>query len=104
MARRLNDADALIKTLNELGDRGPDLVIHGHNHEFKRMCVPGLETPIIQVASASQSGKRHRAEFNVYCVKDGRLTGIERHIHQPETGTFLPCDEGGHPLVESMAG
>ena len=69
-------------------DHRPDLVVHGHNHEFKRMVLLGTDVPIIQVGSASRAGSKKRAEFNVYVVEDGTLTAIERHIHDPETGTF----------------
>jgi hypothetical protein len=62
------------------------------------MAVPGCSTPIIQVASASRSGNKHRAEFNVYVIEDGVLTAVERHIHQPDTGTFILCDEAGVPI------
>jgi hypothetical protein len=77
---------------------GHQLVVHGHNHEFKRMALPG-GSPVIQVGSASRSGTRHRAEFNVYCIEDGQLARIERHIHDPATGQFVPCDEAGEPLA-----
>ncbi len=96
--RRLMDAEALIARLWKLGERGPQLVVHGHNHEFKRMQLPGTPVPIVQVASASRSGKAHRAEFNIYVVRDQQLAAIERHIHDPETGRFVRCDELGQPL------
>jgi hypothetical protein len=91
-------AVALIVGIARADEHAPDLVVHGHNHEFKRMVVPGTEIPIIQVASASRSGARRRAEFNVYIIEDKALVGIERHIHQPETGRFLRCNEDGSPV------
>tara|TARA_B100001093_G_scaffold518668_1_gene604362 strand:- start:404 stop:1312 length:909 start_codon:yes stop_codon:yes gene_type:complete len=97
-ARRLYDAEGLIRTINTLGEHGPDLVVHGHNHEFKRMAVPGCETPIIQAASASRSGRKHRAEFNVYVIEGRTLKSIERYIHQPDSGAFLRCNEAGDPI------
>ncbi|MCB9522210.1 MAG: metallophosphoesterase [Myxococcales bacterium] len=96
--RRLTDAEALIARLWKAGERGPQLVVHGHNHEFKRMQLPGTPVPIVQVASASRSGKKRRAEFNIYVIRDGALAGIERHIHEPESGRFVRCDEAGSPL------
>ena len=60
--RRLIDAPAVIGTLRAGPATRPHLVVHGHNHEFKQMAVPGTETPIIQVASASRAGNRSRAE------------------------------------------
>jgi 3',5'-cyclic AMP phosphodiesterase CpdA len=96
--RRLTDADQLLARLWKAGDRGPQLVIHGHNHVFKRNQLPGAPTPIIQVASASRAGTKHRAEFNVYVLRDGALAAIERHIHDPETGRFVACDEQGAAL------
>ena len=100
--RRLTDADALLAALAELGDDGPGLVVHGHNHEFKRMALPS-GVPVIQVASASRSGSTHRAEFNVYVIEDGRLAGVERHIHDPDTGSFRICDEAGRPQAAARA-
>lgn len=96
--RRLTDAQALIAQLWALGDRSPQLIIHGHNHVFRRNALPSLGTPIIQVSSASRSGTKHRAEFNIYVIEDGQLARIERHIHDPDTGRFVPCDEAGQPL------
>lgn len=98
--RRLTDAEALLAALADLGPAGPQLVVHGHNHEFKRMALPG-GAPVIQVASASRSGEEHRAEFNVYVIEQGRLVAIERHIHDPSTHRFLPCDEQGTPLARA---
>lgn len=97
--RRLTDADRLLARLWALGADGPQLVVHGHNHVFKRNALPGSPVPIIQVASASRSGSKHRAEFNIYVIEDGALTAIERHIHDPATETFVPCDEAGVPLA-----
>lgn len=94
--RRLKGAPDVVARFDRAG--GPQLVVHGHNHEFKRMALPG-GAPVIQVGSASRSGTRHRAEFNVYCIEDQRLARIERHIHDPETGRFVPCDEAGEPLA-----
>ena len=98
-ARRLDNADELITALQELGTDGPQLVVHGHNHEFKAQTVPGLDTPLIQVASASKAGHRHPAEFNIYCIEPQtqQLT-IERHVHDPETGLFTPCSASGQTL------
>lgn len=98
--RRLTDADTLLSTLADLGRDGPQLVVHGHNHEFKRMALPG-GAPVIQVASASRSGETHHAEFNIYVIEDGRLAAIERHIHDPSTHRFVPCDEHGAPLARA---
>ncbi len=96
--RRLEDADAVIAALSRDKASWPDLVVHGHNHEFKRMVVPNSDIPLIQVASASRAGSRHRAEFNVYVVEDGVLVDIERHIHEPETGLFIQSNEAGEPV------
>ncbi len=96
--RRLEDAEQVIEALAGDPERRPDLVVHGHNHEFKRMVLPGTDVPIIQVGSASRAGSKKRAEFNVYVVQDGTLAAIERHIHDPETGTFTRCDEAGQPI------
>lgn len=93
--RRLKEAPAIVQRFDAAG--GPQLVVHGHNHEFKRMALPN-GNPVIQVGSASRSGTRHRAEFNVYCIEAGALVAIERHIHDPSTGAFVPCDEAGNPL------
>lgn len=95
--RRLADAHELITLLDEEDQQSVDLIIHGHNHEFKRMSLPITQTPVIQVGSASRAGK-HRAEFHVYVIEDGELARIERHIHEPETGLFIACDEQGTPL------
>lgn len=97
--RRLVDAPAVIGTLRASPATRPHLVVHGHNHEFKQMAVPGTETPIIQVASASRAGNRSRAEFNVYVIEDGALARIERHIHDPVSGAFTACDTHGRPLA-----
>ncbi len=95
--RRLADAQALIEQL-EVAESSPDLIVHGHNHEFKRQALPQRMTPVIQVASASRAGSKHTAEFHVYVIDQGELQSIERHIHHPEEGTFIPCDESGTPL------
>lgn len=97
--RRLSDAQRLVETLWACGDAGPQLVVHGHNHQFLRQTLPRTGTPVVQVASASKAEGRHPAEFNVYVVRDGALVAIERHIRQPETGRFVACDEAGRPLA-----
>lgn len=74
-----------------------DLIVHGHNHEFKRQALPRTQTPVIQVASASRAGD-HRAEFHIYVIEEGALLRVERHIHDPDAGVFIPCDEAGTPL------
>ena len=96
--RRLVDRDQVIEALWATKSRGPQLVVHGHNHEFRRTEVPGTPVPILQVASGSRFGSKHHAEFNVYVVKDGELDRVERHIHDAETGRFIPCDEQGQKL------
>ena len=96
--RRLVNAAAVIDALRAEREAQPHLVVHGHNHEFKAQQVPGTQTPLIQVASASKAGNRSRAEFNVYVIEDGALARIERHIHAPETGRFVPHDADGRPL------
>ena len=95
--RRLNDAEALLALIDEPAQR-PDLVIHGHNHEFKRMALPQTEAPVIQVASASRAGSQ-RAEFHIYVIHEGSLLWVERHIHEPESGRFIACDEAGLPFA-----
>ncbi len=96
--RRLLDREQVIEALWAVKDRGPQLVVHGHNHAFRRSALPGTPVPIIQVASGSRYGGKHHAEFNIYVVKDGALASIERHIHDRETGRFVPCDEQGQRL------
>jgi 3',5'-cyclic AMP phosphodiesterase CpdA len=102
ITRRLYDASELIELLDQNIDASPkslvDLIVHGHNHEFKRQALPQTQTPVIQVASASRTGKQ-RAEFHIYVVEDGELHSIERHIHSPEEGRFIACDEQGAPLA-----
>lgn len=100
--RRLADAQALIETLDQEQGTAVDLVVHGHNHEFKRMTLPQSQTPVIQVASASRTASaKHSAEFHIYVIEDGKLKAIERHIHHSDTGQFIPCDESGEPLSKS---
>ena len=94
--RRLLDADRLIAELDQVAST-PDLIIHGHNHEFKRMALPTTQTPVIQVGSASRAGSK-RAEFHIYVIHEGALLRVERHIHEPETGRFIACNEAGAPL------
>lgn len=96
--RRLLDADALLQRLWRLGEAGPHLVIHGHNHAFKWQTAPGTQIPVIQVASASRHSKKRRAEFNVYVIEGQQLVDVERHIHDPQTGAFELCDAAGQPL------
>ncbi|MEE2786190.1 MAG: metallophosphoesterase [Myxococcota bacterium] len=103
VTRRLEDADDFIRLLQSEGPKSVDLVVHGHNHEFKRQRVPDTSIPLIQVGSASRAGKVRRAEFNVYVISDGELRSIERHIHDPMTDRFMPCDEAGHPLATDAA-
>ena len=98
-ARKLLDADEVIARINQLGEKGPNLVVHGHNHEFKRMSVPGCGTPIIQVGSASRSGTKHLAEFNIYVIENRELKSVERHIHNPDTGEFIRSDEFARPIL-----
>ena len=94
--RRLKDAEELIHDL-DLDENHPDLVIHGHNHEFKRQALPQTDTPVVQVGSASRAGKK-KAEFHIYVIEDQNLIRVERHIHNPETGVFVPHNEAGVPL------
>jgi len=99
--RRLGNADEVINAIRQCGDHAPQLVVHGHNHVYKEMQVPGTEIPIIQVASASRSGVgKYAAEFNVYVIEDGHLLDIERHVHERSTGRFIPCDRHGQPLAQ----
>lgn len=98
-SRRLDDAADLNAALAACGDRAPHLVVHGHNHAFKRQRVPGTDIPVVQVASASRSGAHNFAEFNVYVVRDGQLVDIERHVHDPETGAFVARDVDGVALA-----
>lgn len=97
--RRLIDAPAAIATLRATPATRPHLVVHGHNHEFKWQSLPGTDTPLIQVASASRAGNHSPAEFNVYVITDGMLARIERHIHDPITGAFTAHDALGRPLA-----
>ncbi len=97
VTRRLRDAEELVAALDAPGDHTPGLVIHGHNHEFKRQALPRSQAPVLQVASASRAGSK-RAEFHVYVVEGGALVRVERHIHDPAGGRFVPCDEEGAPL------
>ena len=96
--RRLKDADALLNALDLPGESAPDLVIHGHNHEYKRQALPKTGAPVLQVASASRAGKK-RAEFHLYLISEGRLIGVERHIHDPELDIFIPHNEAGERLA-----
>jgi len=97
--RRLGNADEVIEAIRGCGENAPQLVVHGHNHVYKEMVVPGTDIPIIQVASASRSGVgKYAAEFNIYVIRDGQLADIERHIHDRPTGRFIPCDRTGQPL------
>ncbi len=90
-SRRLVDADLVCQSLRSSGAAGPDLVVHGHNHEYREQRVPGTEIPILQVASGSRFRHRHHAEFNVYVVEDGQLVRVERHVHDARTGRFSPA-------------
>jgi len=96
--RRLRDAEALVAALDAPGAPAPDLVIHGHNHAFKRQALPRSGVPVVQVASASRAG-RERAEFHVYVVEGGALARVERHVHDPASGRFVVCDESGAPAL-----
>ncbi len=100
--RRLQDASELMDALRAC-PAPPQLVVHGHNHAFRRQHIPGTEIPIVQVASGSRFGHDQHAEFNVYVVEDGELVGVERHIHQVETGRFLRCDEEAKALVQKAS-
>lgn len=94
--RRLLDAEQVLECLDR-DDIAPDLIIHGHNHEFKRMTLPRTQIPVIQVASASRAGSK-RAEFHIYVINHHGLVRVERHIHEPTTGRFIACNEVGVPL------
>ena len=97
--RRLADAQAIIETLDQEQDQAVDLIVHGHNHEFKRMALPQSQIPVVQVASASRAGShKHSAEFHIYVIEEGQLKAIERHIHDEASGCFVPCDESGKAL------
>ena len=97
--RQLSDAQSLIDTLDQNNESVVDLIVHGHNHEFKRMALPQSQTPVIQVASASRtSSHKHSAEFHIYVIEAGQLKAIERHIHDAELGRFIPCNEDGQAL------
>jgi 3',5'-cyclic AMP phosphodiesterase CpdA len=101
--RRLTDADRLVSALWDARKRPPGLVIHGHNHEFLRQAVPGTGIPLIQVASGSRLHGERVAEFNVYVVEDGTLTGIERHVLDPEKLVFNARGEDGTPIKKKQA-
>lgn len=94
--RRLKDADELMALIDH-PDCAPDLIIHGHNHEYKRQALPRSGAPVLQVGSASRSGRK-RAEFHIYEIEDGQLKAVERHIHDPEQGLFIPHNESGEPI------
>jgi 3',5'-cyclic AMP phosphodiesterase CpdA len=96
--RRLVDAEKLIESLWRCGREGPDLILHGHNHAFLRSELPGTRVPIVQVASGSRYGREHRAEFNVYVIRDRQLAAIERHIYDQDADKFVASDETGAPL------
>ena len=97
--RSLLDGTEFIQALHACRESQPHLVVHGHNHYFLRQKVPGMEIPLVQVASASRTGHpKKRAEFNIYVVREGALWAIERHIHDPATGAFVPCTEAGNPI------
>ena len=98
-ARALRDAHALIETVWGVGPAAPHLVVHGHNHGFARQAVPGTEVPILQVASGSRFAAGKPAEFNVYVIEGQTLVGVERHVHDPDTGLFHRRDEAGAPLA-----
>ena len=97
--RRLADAQVLIEALDHEEDQAVGLIVHGHNHEFKRMALPQSKIPVVQVASASRTAShKHSAEFHIYVIESGQLKAIERHIHDEESGRFIPCDESGKAL------
>ena len=94
--RRLKDADLLIEAIDS-EEHHPHLIIHGHNHEFKRQALPHTHAPVLQVGSASRAGKK-RAEFHIYVIENQELIRVERHIHNPETGKFIAHSEDGAVL------
>jgi len=97
--RRLENAGDVIDAIRNCGQNRPQLVVHGHNHVYKEMTVPGTEIPIVQVASASRAGVgKYAAEFNIYVIRDGVLVDIERHIHDRPTGRFIASDRSGRAL------
>ena len=96
MTRRLKDADELLKVIDQ-ERHTPHLVVHGHNHEYKRQALPKTQSPVLQVASASRTGKK-KAEFHVYVIENKELVSVERHIHDPQRDCFVAHDEQGSPI------
>ena len=86
----LLDVEALIARLKSLS-RPPQLIIHGHDHRFGRYLLPGSEIPVLRVSSASAS--QGHAEFNLYLIEGDQLLGVERHVHDPESGRFIKMEE-----------
>jgi len=84
--RRLTDAAEVVDVLRQ---GGADLVVHGHNHVYLRQTLPGVETPVVQVASGSRFAVGHMAEFNVYVITNGALSAIERFVYSPERHAFV---------------
>ena len=92
LTRNLVDASAVALALGDCV-APPHLIVHGHNHRFRKHVLPGTDVPVVEVQSGSRLGRRHVAEFNVYVVRHRRLAAIERHVYSPETGDFTAHDE-----------
>lgn len=98
--RRLKDAQDLLEVIDQ-ESCAPHLIVHGHNHEYKRQALPHTQSPVLQVASASRAGKK-KAEFHVYIIEDKKLVAVERHIHDPKRHCFVAHNEAGIPLDQSL--
>ncbi len=112
--RKLDDAEALLNFFYQKPMLQPDLIVHGHNHCFRKLPLyhlhatalpnyPPKNPPVVQVGSASRFKNQREdlptngnaAEFHIYVIENQRLKAIERHIYSQKEDRFIACDEAG---------
>jgi 3',5'-cyclic AMP phosphodiesterase CpdA len=90
----LLNARALLRVL-EAAPKRPDMVIHGHRHHGYRATLPVGDIPSFNCGSSGyawQPEQGRAAAMNLYTVRDGALSKVERFRY--DGSTFAP-EEGG---------
>lgn len=92
--KNARDVEAMLQQTDAV-----DAVLHGHEHHGFRVDVPtgGGPVPILNPGSSGYAhlpDQDRTAHFNVYTVKDGSLTGVERRRYDGDR--FIPEPGGAY--------
>ena len=90
--KRLIDAEPFRSVIAE---HGAELVLHGHDHMFGKLTIPGRDGPVpvlgVPSASAASSGKKPQAHYQLYSIaRDGARWRIDVTARgfDPASGRF----------------